>query len=258
MAKSPAPLRNSGLERDLEIIEVIAAASPVPLRNGEVAAQTDRDKSQTSRAINRLIDSGMLLRSGPGVIVGPRLYAIARYTFEAQLVTIARGEMHGLVHKLGETVHLTVLQGLNVVTIHSESPAHGFRALSWMGVTAPSYMTSSGRVLLSGLDDEQLARIYPLKEKIEGAPPLCLTQTGQELLDVIQKIRTIGYATVLEEYEPGLVGASVPIRDFSGSIIAALNVAAPKARFADQLILAANEMSKAAARITKSLTNNEK
>ena len=255
MSPTASPLRNSGLERDLEIIEAVAAASPLPLRNGDVAIKTNRDKSQTSRAINRLIDSGLLIRSGQGVIVGPRLYASARFTFEAQLVAIARGEMHGLVHKFGETVHLTVLQGLNVVTIHSESPAHGFRALSWMGVTAPSYMTSSGRVLLSGLADDQLERLYPLKKSIEGAPALCLTKNGAELLSVIHKIQNDGYATVNEEYEPGLVGASVPIRDFSGVVIAALNVAAPKARFEEHLIPAAKEMAKAAKRITQALTS---
>jgi DNA-binding IclR family transcriptional regulator len=199
----------------------------------------------------------LLLRQGAGVIVGPRLYAIARYTFEAQLVTAARGELHGLVHKLGETVHLTVLQGLEVVTIHSESPAHGFRALSWMGVTAPSYMTSSGRVLLSGLEDDQVKRIYPLKKKIEGSPLLCKTKTGEELIKELQKIRKDGFALVIEEYEPGLVGASVPVRDFNGSIVAAINVAAPKARFEEHLISAANEMKKASERITDLLTHKK-
>ena len=250
-------VRNNGLERDLEIIEAVAAASPVPQRNGDLAISTRREKSQISRAVSRLLDNGLLLRQGAGVIVGPRLYAIARYTFEAQLVTAARGELHGLVHKLGETVHLTVLQGLEVVTIHSESPAHGFRALSWMGVTAPSYMTSSGRVLLSGLEDEQVERIYPLKKKIEGAPLLCKTKTGEELIKELQKIRKDGYALVIEEFEPGLVGASVPVRDFNGSIVAAINVAAPKARFEEQLIPAANEMMKASARITDLLTHKK-
>jgi DNA-binding IclR family transcriptional regulator len=252
------PLRNNGLERDLEIIEAVAAAAPVPQRNGDLAIATKREKSQISRAISRLLDNGLLLRQGAGVVVGPRLYAIARFTFEAQLVSASRGEMHGLVHKFGETVHLTVLQGLEVITIQSESPVHGFRALSWMGVSAPSYMTSSGRVLLSGLTDEQIAKLYPLKNKIDGAPANCSTKTGAELLKVLNKIRKDGYATVIEEYEPGLVGASVPIRDFSGSIVAALNVAAPKARFEQHLIPAALEMKKASERITKSLiTTNE-
>jgi DNA-binding IclR family transcriptional regulator len=247
------PVRNNGLERDLEIIEAVAAAAPVPQRNGDLAIATNREKSQISRAISRLLDNGLLLRQGLGVVVGPRLYAIARFTFEAQLVSASRGEMHGLVHKFGETVHLTVLQGLEVITIQSESPVHGFRALSWMGVAAPSYMTSSGRVLLSGLSDEQVEKLYPLNKKIPGAPTNCLTKTGAELLTTLNKIRKDGYATVIEEYEPGLVGASVPIRDFSGSIVAALNVAAPKARFEQHLIPAALEMMKASERITKSL-----
>jgi DNA-binding IclR family transcriptional regulator len=114
-------------------------------------------------------------------------------------------------------------------------------------------MTSSGRVLLSGLADDQIERIYPATRKIDGAPPLCLTKSGAELIAVIQKIRKDGYATVIEEYEPGLVGASVPVRDFNGSIVAAINVAAPKARFEPHLIAAAKEMKKAADRITHSL-----
>lgn len=249
--------RNNGLERDLEVIEAVAAAAPIPQRNGDIALKTKRDKSQISRAVSRLIDNGLLLRQGAGVIVGPRLYAIARYTFEAQLVSAARGEMHGLVHRLGETVHLTVLQGLEVVTIHSESPAHGFRALSWMGVTAPSYMTSSGRVLLSGLSDEQLNRLYPSASKILNTPPMCLTKTGKQLHEVIKEIRKSGFATVIEEYEPGLVGASVPIYDFSRNIIAAINVAAPKARFEKHLNAAAREMKKAADRITEALSPSQ-
>ncbi|CAB4626583.1 unannotated protein [freshwater metagenome] len=245
--------RNNGLERDLEIIEAVAASAPIPQRNGEIAKRTNREKSQISRATSRLVDNGLLSRQGAGVVVGPRLYAIARFTFEAQIVSSARGEMHGLVHRLGETIHLTVLQGLEVVTIHSESPSHGFRALSWMGVTAPSYMTSSGRVLLSGLSDDQLIRLYPLDKKIPNTPPNCITKTGRELLEVIQKVRRDGYAIVIEEYEPGLVGASVPIFDFSGSIVSAINVAAPKARFESQLISATKEMKKSSLRIAESL-----
>ena len=252
------PLRNNGLERDLEIIEAVAAAAPVPQRNGDLAIATKREKSQISRAISRLLDNGLLLRQGAGVVVGPRLYAIARFTVEAPFVSASRGEMHGLVHKFGETVHLTVLQGLEVITIQSESPVHGFRALSWMGVAAPSYMTSSGRVLLSGLNDEQIEKLYPLKSKIADAPANCSTKTGAELLKALHKIRHDGYATVIEEYEPGLVGASVPIRDFSGSIVAALNVAAPKARFEQHLIPAAVEMKKASERITRSLIQTKK
>ncbi len=56
--------RNNGLERDLEIIEAVAAGAPLPQRNIELAQRTKRDKSQISRATSRLIDNGLLLRKG--------------------------------------------------------------------------------------------------------------------------------------------------------------------------------------------------
>jgi len=96
-------------------------------------------------------------------------------------------------------------------------------------------------------------RLYPANKKIAGAPAKCLAKDGQTLLHEITKVRKQGFATVIEEYEPGLVGASVPIYDFSENIVAALNVAAPKERFENKLIAAAKEMQSAANRISGKL-----
>jgi len=246
-------IQQTGLGRDLEILEAVAASSPSGLRVTDLATNTGRDKSQISRAVGRLIDAGLLVRQRDSARfnLGPRLFAMARYTFEAQLVSMARPEMHSLVHQLGETIHLTVLQGTDVVTIHSESPPHGFRALSWMGVTAPCYLTSSGRVLLSALSDEQIINLFPVDEEFPKIPEKSRVRNGQDLVDIVSEIRKVGYATVIEEFEPGLVGASVPVRDFSGDIVAVLNVAAPKARFEDQLDRAVKQMSVSAANISR-------
>ena len=44
-----------------------------------------------------------------------------------------------------------------------------------------------------------------------------------------------GYASVDEEFEPGLVGVSAPVYGFRGDIIAAINVSAPKQRLGAHL-----------------------
>jgi DNA-binding IclR family transcriptional regulator len=51
----------------------------------------------------------------------------------------------------------------------------------------------------------------------------------------LERIRANGYALLDEELELGVVGASAPVRDFTGRIIAALNVSAPKTRIGERL-----------------------
>jgi IclR family pca regulon transcriptional regulator len=47
---------------------------------------------------------------------------------------------------------------------------------------------------------------------------------------VLQRVATEGYASVDQELEIGLRSIAVPVRDSQGTVIAALNVAAPAAR----------------------------
>lgn len=252
-------IAKSGLGRDLDILEAVAAAAPNGVRVTDLASVTQREKSQISRAVARLIDTGLLVRQPKTgrFHLGPKLFAMARYTFEAQLVSIARPEMHALVNILGETVHLTVLQGIDVVTIHSESPVHGFRALSWLGVTAPAHQTSAGRVLLSGLSDAQLNDLFP-PEKPLPFNERSRVKNGADLLQVVNQVRQQGFAEVHEEFELGLVGASVPVLDFSGDIVAALNVSAPKERFERHLESAIERMKIATKRLSAAMGSSPK
>ena len=49
-----------------------------------------------------------------------------------------------------------------------------------------------------------------------------------------------------EEFEFGLVGAAVPVRDFKGRLVAALNVSAPKFRLGGRLETAGEEVKRVA------------
>lgn len=51
----------------------------------------------------------------------------------------------------------------------------------------------------------------------------------------LARIRDQGYALSDEELEFGVVAASAPIVDFTGRIVAAVNVSAPKARIGPRL-----------------------
>jgi DNA-binding IclR family transcriptional regulator len=56
-----------------------------------------------------------------------------------------------------------------------------------------------------------------------------------------------------EEFEPDLIGVAVPIRDAGRSIIASLNISAPRYRFVDRVGPAAQELLAVSAELSREL-----
>jgi IclR family pca regulon transcriptional regulator len=98
-----------------------------------------------------------------------------------------------------------------------------------VGTRLPAYCTSMGKVLLSGLDDGQLAAFLENAD-LKANTPKTITDPAT-LRETVGKVRRDGYAIADEELEPGLRSIAVPIRDGTGRIIAALNVSTQTARF---------------------------
>lgn len=176
-----------------------------------VAELLDREKSQVSRTLKTLAEHGFVDRD-PDTLeyrLGWQLYTLAARTGHSRLLALAPAHLRRLVDELGETAHLSVLEGDDVLTLLSERSPSLVQATDWSGHRVPAHCTSSGRALL---------------------------------LDVGE----LGYATVDGEFEPGLVGAAAPVRDFRGRIIAALNVSGPKFRLGERLDAAGAAVAHAA------------
>lgn len=270
------PRRNaSGLARDIEILEVLGSPEAAPSGLGvvRVAQLTGRDKAVVSRSLATLAESGLAERDESTLAyrLGSRLYSMAALTLESRLATKSRPIMRRMAQQARETTHLCVLRGGNVLTISSEMSPHEFRTTGWEGVTTAAWRTPSGRVLLSDWDDESLVRWYdahgrdqvivgPVPSHSVGfavlqAPPedKALVYDLDSLRSEIAHIRSRGYALLDEELELGVVGASAPVRDYSGRIIAALNVSAPKIRITERLESLARYVSAAAMELSGQL-----
>lgn len=250
-------VKESGFVRDLDILEALSEAiarTGEGLRLTDIATVTGREKSQLSRALSRLEKAGLVARDDTSrrFGLGWRLFHFAAMTAEARLTSRAQPAMRELVASLGETVHLCVLRGVACVTVHSEIPRHGFRGLAWVGVEAPAHTMTAGRVLLAELGEDSLRALYP-DENLPDVPPTGHIRTRTELLAECTRIRTRGYATVDEEFEPGLVGASSAVYDFRGLAVASLNVAAPKSRLNGRLDALGQRLAGVARRLSGDL-----
>lgn len=251
---------SSGLIRDVELLEVLARPDAAAgLGVSRIAELAGRDKAQVSRALATLAEAGLVARDEDTKAYRPgwRLFALATHATETQLAHLSAPYLRKVVGGLNETTHLCVLRGNRVLTLHSELATHAFRGIGWEGTSVDPYTTSAGRTLMSEWDDETITRWWDLFPPDRPAPPVATaipvgahvdTQwlTLELLLAKVADIRQRGYASVDEEFEPGLVGVSAPVYGFRGDVVAAINVSAPKQRLGNHL-RAAGEFTRSVA-----------
>ena len=241
---------DTSLGRGLEILAVLGgeeATASGGLGVVRIAQLVGREKSQVSRALKTLAESGFVDRDPDSLVyrLGTRLFTLAARAGHQRLLSAAPPVLEALVARTGETAHLTVLDGAEVLTLLSQPSPRAIRASGWSGRRVPVHCTSSGRALLFDHDRARLAELLPgpeLPARGLGSP-----RDASELHRRIAAARTKGYALVDQEFEAGLVGVAAPVRDFRGRIVAALNVSGPKFRFGIQLDTAAGPDVKRAA-----------
>jgi len=234
----------------LQSDEAIAAGGLGVLRVAELVGD---DKSQISRTLKALHECGLVDRDRDtrAYRLGWALFALAARAGDTHLLAAGERTVRELVQALGERVHLTILQGADVLTVLSESPPHTIQAAGWVGRSVPAHCASSGQALLV---DHSLEEVVELLADVELVPlgPNA-PRTIEEFYGRLEAARERGYALVDEEFEPGLVAVAAPVRDFRGRVVAALNVSGPKFRLADRLEEAGHAVADAAGRMSELL-----
>ncbi|MFO7278867.1 MAG: IclR family transcriptional regulator [Thermoanaerobacterales bacterium] len=248
--------RAGGLARDLDLLRALATVPPDQGGLGvmRLAEIVGRDKSQVSRAMRALEAVGLVERDVRTLEyrLGTEVFALAAKAGPNRLLRTAPPHMQALAQQLDETVHLCVLAGTGVLTVASvPAPSHSFRATGWEGRVVPAHCTSAGRVLLMD------AELPFIEQRFAGGDfsggPGNRTTDPASLWSEICAARRRGYALVDEDFEPGLIGASAPVRDHHGRIVAAVNVSASKERSHARLRAMGEATALAARRLSEAL-----
>jgi len=247
----------SSLRRALDLLDALASDDAVAHGGwgvNRLAAQQGRDKSQVSRTLRVLAEAGFVERDPETMAyrVGWHVFALAARAADQRLLAAGAPILRRLVDKdIGERIHLSVLKGSEVLTILTQSPPHAVQTVAWAGSLVPAHNTSSGRALLIDLDRDELERLFAGVTFGVGGPHA--PGDVEELYERIVVARRSGYAIVDEEFEAGLVAAAAPVRDFRGTVVAALNVSAPKFRLVGRLPLAGQTIKAAADQLSAEL-----
>jgi DNA-binding IclR family transcriptional regulator len=99
------------------------------------------------------------------------------------------------------------------------------RVTSHIGLKRPPYFGMLGMTLLTYMDDKEKERLLKLY------PPMKITsKTVTDMRRIMKKLdeaKRKGYYMEQDEIVEGLLGIGVPIRDFSGNVVAALGATQP-------------------------------
>lgn len=208
-----------------------------------------KDKSTVSRQLRPLVELGLVERTEEGLHrLGWRLFTLAAQAGDQRLLLLATPVMRRLADVAKERVHLSVLQGRDVLTILSESSGQVIETVGWVGRTAPVHCTSTGRVLLFDHSDDDVRRL--LGPGSFAGPGPKAPEDVEDLLKRVRQARSRGFALVDGEFDADLMGAAAPVRDFSGRIVAALNVSAPSYRLGTRLSWVGQQVAAAAAHLS--------
>ncbi|MEQ1950229.1 IclR family transcriptional regulator domain-containing protein [Mesorhizobium yinganensis] len=217
------------LEKGLGVIEILAT-HPAGLTLTETAERAGLTRAGARRLLLTLVAAGYAGQNGRVFALTPKLLSLSRMWLEGtSLWSFAEPFMRAVATEMNESCSAAVLSGHDVVYVARIPGARIMRVALQVGTRLPAYCTSMGRVLMSGMTQEQLADFLG-GAVIEPNTPKTITDR-HEIARKVRQAAEQGFALVDEELEIGLRSIAVPIRDRQGAIAAAINVSAQSARF---------------------------
>lgn len=162
----------------------------------------------------------------------------------SDVLTAAHAVVDRIARQTKESVHVAVLEERDIVYVDSADSSHVLSMSPRIGGRASAYCTALGRVLLAGRSDQEIEELY--RNVSLPARTKHTVTTFEALMSILQTVRTNRCAVDREEYEEGLLCVATPLQDHSGSVVAAMALAAPRVRLPGERIKDVIEIMKAA------------
>jgi IclR family pca regulon transcriptional regulator len=222
--------RVAALGKGLQVIEAFDQERP-RLTISEVAERTGLTRAAARRYLLTLCELGFASQDRNLFALTARVLRLSQsYMHSARLPRIVQPELMKLSHALKEASSAGVLDGSDVLCVAATSAGRVISSTLQPGTRVPAWCTANGRVLLSAWPQEAV-RAWIAQQALQ--PRTAQTVTDPEALAAeIERVRAQGHAAVDQEFEPGLRTVSVPLLDYRGQTVAALNVSVHASRMA--------------------------
>ena len=223
-------------EKTVQIVHRIACVLRAFDKRGllgitEIASVTGLPKSTVHRLVTALVNEGLLMQDEDShkYALSLRLTAFSANILSSHTVRkSARPLLMELRDKTHESVHLAVLEGMEVVIIDTEDSYFFVRSVNVPGQHLPAHAVSTGKVLLAYQWDVRLREILSHTTLMRYTEQTITDP--QLLLDELRRVRSQGYAISCGELEEGVDAVAAPIFDHLGVIVASVSIGGPSER----------------------------
>lgn len=201
-----------------------------PLGVSELARLSGLPKSTTFRMLRQLMDSGFVSRIGTKYRLSRRLFELGNQILEcgpAGLRETALPHLGELYQRVGNAVHLGVLEGTDVLYLEKIQSSRMTRTPAAAGVRLPAVTTGVGKALLAFSGSNAVRAV--VENGLVRRTRYSLVAPGQ-LAQQLTQVRSVGLAYDREETALGLVCVAAPVL-VGGQVIAAVSVSGPAERF---------------------------
>jgi len=151
------------------------------------------------------------------------------FSRQQPLARLGRPLVATLVDRLGESGHLAVLHGRDVLYLVEERAPRRPSLVTDVGVRLPAHLTATGRAMLAELPATQLRALYPDRAAFAWRQPADADDDWSygRLKRVLAVVREHGWAAEHGEVTPGLASVGVAVVDHLGWPAAAIAITYP-------------------------------
>ncbi len=211
---------------------------PGRLTLAQLVRRTGLPRSSVHRMLERLVQLRWLRRDGRDYELGTRLVELGSLAVhQDRLHAAALPMLHELHRATGLVVHLSILDGSDVVYLEKIGAGMGAAVATRIGGRQPAHCTASGKAILA-YRGETLDGFTALARKTRYS-----IGSAAQLRPELDKVRGHGVAFDREELQQGIGCVAAPIGGI-GDAVAAVSVSGPMPRMTfDQRLVAPVRMT---------------
>lgn len=223
---------DSTLLKGLSVLERVAM-SEEPRGVTELAEELPLTKSNVHRILKTLEVAGYLTRDET-----TRRYKLTLKLWELGLSVVSKMDLRvqaapklkALSEATRETVHLSVLDGDEVIYIDKVDSSEPIQAYSHVGGRAPAHCVATGKALLAY---QPAIFLNALSTRLKSYSGHTITDPTRFLAEM-EQIRKQGFALNLGEWREGVWGVAAVIRDARGEVVGAVGISGPNFRIKER------------------------